>query len=187
MYPESVEYLNRQQIIPKLRRWTLGATIYIFFSFFTLCECVCVCFFVWFCLYSFAFTICPGVLSVHFFFFFFSIVFSACYHWWTCFLVSLLCSFFLFFSFFLLLFTFLLLIIIFYFNNFILFSFFLPFFFSPFSSEPYGWQGLGAPAGCQACASEVGEPSSGHWSTRDLPATCNIKWRKLSQRSPSQC
>ena len=28
-----------------------------------------------------------------------------------------------------------------------------------------GWQGLGALAGCQVCASEVGEPSSGHWST----------------------
>ena len=29
-----------------------------------------------------------------------------------------------------------------------------------------GWQGLGAPAGCQAWASEVGESSSGHWTTR---------------------
>ena len=27
MYPASVEYLNRQQIIPKLRWWTLGATV----------------------------------------------------------------------------------------------------------------------------------------------------------------
>ena len=35
---------------------------------------------------------------------------------------------------------------------------------------PCGWQGFGAPAGCQTWASEVGEPSSGHWSTRDLPA-----------------
>ena len=34
--------------------------------------------------------------------------------------------------------------------------------------------------------SEVGEPSSGHWSTRDILAPRNIKWRKLSQRSPSQ-
>ena len=68
-----------------------------------------------------------------------------------------------------------------------LFSFFLSFFlYSPFSSEPCGWQGLGALARCQACVSEVGEPSSGHWSTRDLPAPCNIKQRKLSQRSPSQ-
>ena len=32
----------------------------------------------------------------------------------------------------------------------------------------------------------MGEPSSGHWSTRDLPAPHNIKWQKLSQRSPSQ-
>ena len=34
---------------------------------------------------------------------------------------------------------------------------------------------LGALAGCQACASEVGELSSGHWSTRDFPAPHNIK------------
>ena len=59
-------------------------------------------------------------------------------------------------------------------------------FFSPFSSELCGSQGFGAPARCQACASEVGEPSSGHWSTRDLLAPCNIKRQKLSQRSPSQ-
>ena len=52
---------------------------------------------------------------------------------------------------------------------------------------PCGWQGLGALVGCQACASEVGEPTSGHWSNRDLSAPCNIKQRKLSQRSPSQC
>ena len=38
----------------------------IFFSFFPFCECVCVCFSVWICLYSFAFTICPRVLSVLF-------------------------------------------------------------------------------------------------------------------------
>ena len=29
--------------------------------------------------------------------------------------------------------------------------------------------------------------SSGHWSTRDHPAPCNIKWRKPSHRSPPQC
>ena len=80
------------------------------------------------------------------------------------------------------------LIIIFYFNNFILFyiilfyfilssSFFLSF-FPPFYSEPSGGQALGAPARRQGCASEVGEPTSGHWSTRDLPAPCNIKWWK---------
>ena len=76
------------------------------------------------------------------------------------------------------------LMIIFYFNNFILFyfilfylilSFFLSF-CSPFYSEPCGGQALGAPARHQGCASEVGEPSSGHWSTRDLPAPRNIKW-----------
>ena len=38
-----------------------------------------------------------------------------------------------------------------------------------------------------SCASEVGEPSSGQWSTRDLPAPRNIIWWKVSQRSPSQC
>ena len=37
---------------------------------------------------------------------------------------------------------------------------------------------LGAPARHQGCAYEVGEPSSGHWSTRDLPAPCNIKRQK---------
>ena len=31
-------------------------------------------------------------------------------------------------------------------------------------------KGLEAPDGCQARASEVGEPSSGHWTTRYLPA-----------------
>ena len=38
-----------------------------------------------------------------------------------------------------------------------------------------GWQGLGALAGYQAWASEVGGPSSGHWTTRDLlaPRTIN--------------
>ena len=72
---------------------------------------------------------------------------------------------------------FLIIIFIFYFNNFILFYLLLPFFlFSfPFYSEPCGCQALVAPARCQGCASEVGEPTSGHWSTRDLPAPRNIK------------
>ena len=56
-------------------------------------------------------------------------------------------------------------------------SFFLSF-FSPFYSELCGGQALGAPARHQGCATDVGEPSSGHWSTRDLPAPRNIKWRK---------
>ena len=129
MYAAYLEYLNRQRIIPKLKQWTLGATIYMFSSFLSFCECICVCFVVWFCLYSFAFAICPRVLSVRVFFFlvfFFGIVFSACYHWWIWFLVWLLSSFFLF----LLLFNFL--IFNNYFNDFILFflSFFL--FFSLF-------------------------------------------------------
>ena len=54
------------------------------------------------------------------------------------------------------------------------------------SQKPYGWQGLGAPAGCQAWASEVGELSSGHWTTRDLLAPHNISRQEHSQRSPSQ-
>ena len=36
----------------------------------------------------------------------------------------------------------------------------------------------GAAARSKCCASEVGEPTSGHWSTRELPAPHNIKWRK---------
>ena len=80
------------------------------------------------------------------------------------------------------------LIIIFYFNYFILFYFilfyllpsFLPFLslsfiFSPFYSEPCGGKALGAPTRRQDCASERREPTSGHWSTRDLPAASNIK------------
>ena len=49
-----------------------------------------------------------------------------------------------------------------------------------------GWQGLGAPAGCQAWASEVGEPTSGHWTTRDLLGPHNINQQDLSQRCLSQ-
>ena len=102
--------------------------------------------------------------------FVFCIVFSTCYHWWICFLVccSLLSFFFLnyvllflFLVFFILItffyFTFLFYFILFYF---ILFYFILSFFL--FFSLFFG-------AMCQVCASELGEPSSGHWSTRDLP------------------
>ena len=56
-------------------------------------------------------------------------------------------------------------------------SFFLSF-FPPFYSEPCGGQALGAQARHQGCATEVGEPTSGHWSTRDLPAPHNTKRRK---------
>ena len=73
-------------------------------------------------------------------------------------------------------------ICVFYFNNFILsyfiFLFLFFFFFSTFYSEPCGRQALGAPARFQGCASEVGEPSSGHWSTRDLTAPHDIKRQK---------
>ena len=51
---------------------------------------------------------------------------------------------------------------------------------------PCGWQGLGALARCQVWASEVREPNSGHWSTRDFLVPHNNNWRELSQRSPSQ-
>ena len=47
-------------------------------------------------------------------------------------------------------------------------------------------KGLGALARCQAWAFEVGELSSGHWTTRDLLAPRNINRWELSQRSPSQ-
>ena len=81
---------------------------------------------------------------------------------------------------FLLLKKFFFLISIFYFNNFILFYFILFYFmffflsfFSPFCSETCGGQALGAPARHQGCATEMGQPCSGHWSTRDLPAPHN--------------
>ena len=86
-----------------------------------------------------------------------------------------------FLSFFLLLKKFFFLII-FYFNNFILFyftfssSFFL--FFLPFILNRVEDRLLVLQQGVKGCASEVGEPSSGHWSTRDLPAPRNIKWQK---------
>ena len=91
---------------------------FILFLFLWVCMCMLLCDF---CLYSFAFTICPSVLSV-LFFFFLSIVFSACYHWWICLLVWLL-------SLFLWLFNSLFLIIFKKFNNFILFYYYFPFFF----------------------------------------------------------
>ena len=130
-----------------------GNKIYYFFPFSPFCECVCVCFCGTFCLYSCAFTICPRILSIRFFFFIF-------------------------------LYKIFFLIIIFYFNKFILFYVILFYFilflsiFSPFYSELCGWKALGAPARSQCCASEVGEPTSGHWSTRDLPVPRNIKQRK---------
>ena len=71
--------------------------------------------------------------------------------------------------------------ILFYFTilfYFILSSFFLSFFLFPFYSEPCWGQALGAPARREGCATGVGEPSSEHWSTRDLPAPRNIKRQK---------
>ena len=131
-----------------------GNKIYYFLPFSSFCECVCVCFCVRFYLYSFAFTICPRVLSVHFLFFVF---------------FFLLKIFFLLFL--IIVFYFFILITLFYF---ILFLFFLSI-LSPFYSEPCGWKALGVPARRQGCASGVGEPTSGHCSTRHLPAPRNIK------------
>ena len=131
--------------------------IYIFFPF-SLFVSVYVYASVCVCLYSFAFTICPRVLSILFFFFYLKNIF---------FLI-----FFYFNNYFILLYFILFYIILSY------FIFFFLSFFSPFYSEPCGWQALGAPARGQSCATEVGEPSSGHWSTRDLPAPHTIKWRK---------
>ena len=80
---------------PILRRWTLWATIYIYFSFFvnvyvyaSVCDFVCIAF-----LFPLVLGFCLSIFS----FIVFSIVFSACYHWWISFLVWLLSSFFLFF------------------------------------------------------------------------------------------
>ena len=106
MYPASVEYLNRQAIIPNWGGglWEQG---YIYcFPFSSFCEYVRVCFCVRFCLHCFPFTICPRGLSVHFFVcLLFCIVFGTCYHCCICFLVVeilvtlFLLSFFLFFFF----------------------------------------------------------------------------------------
>ena len=67
MYLASVEYLNRQLIIPKLRRWTLGATV------------------------GLGFAVCDRLVSD--FYVSLTIVFSTCYHWWIGLLVWMLSSF----------------------------------------------------------------------------------------------
>ena len=141
-------------------------SVYVYASF---CDFACIAlplpFVLGFCLSVFCLFVC-----------FFTIVFSTCYHWWICFFVWLLSSFFFFNYFFIFNNIFFILITLFY-------SFFppsLPSFIPPtlppFSSELCGRQALGAPGRHQACAFEVGEPNSGLWSTRDLPAPRNIKW-----------
>ena len=67
-YPAPVEYLKRQWVNPKLRRWTLGATV------------------------DLGFAVCYWLVSD--FYIYLSIVFSACYHWWIRLLVWLLSLFF---------------------------------------------------------------------------------------------
>ena len=52
--PASVEYLNRQQIIPNSGGGLWEQAILIFPLFLFFCECICICFWVRFCLYSFA-------------------------------------------------------------------------------------------------------------------------------------
>ena len=163
MYPASVKYLNRQWIIQKLRQWTLGATI------------------------DLGFAICDWLVSD--FYVYLSLVFRACYHWWICLLVWLLSSLFFLMAF--KMFSILIIhFLIFYFNNFIFFfllSFFLSFlsffFFSPFSSEPCGWQ----------CTDDLalslwGERAEFRTLDRQRPpGPCNINWWELSVRSLSQC
>ena len=67
MNTPTVEHLNRQRIIPKLRRWTLGENVDLRFA---VCD--------WF------------VSDIYVYL---SLVSSACYHWWICLLVWLLSSF----------------------------------------------------------------------------------------------
>ena len=72
------------------------------------------------------------------------------------------------------------LIIIFYFNNFILFYFILIYFifflfFLPFILSCVDERLLVLQPGVRR---QIGEPSSGHWSTRGLPAQRNIKRQK---------
>ena len=121
--------------------FSLFVSVYVCVSF---CDFVCIPL-----LQPFVLGFC---LSVSYFLFFLVqslalIITGGFVFWFGC---SLL-SFFLFFYYFSI---FLFLIIIFYFNNFILF---FAFFLSSFSSEVCGSQGLGALAGCQDCASEVGD------------------------------
>ena len=91
-----------------------GSKIYYFFPFSSVCECVCGCFCVRLCLYSFAFTICPRVLSVLFCFVLF------CFYLKNFFFSFFLNNYFLFF----------ILITLFYFIllYFILYSFFFSFY-----------------------------------------------------------
>ena len=89
----------------------------------------------------------------------------------------------LFFFFLLLLFFF-----TYYFNNFFIHYFrnFFSFLFSSIFFWAMWLTGSWCSGLVQAWTSEVGEPSSGHWTTGDLPAQHNISRRELSQRSLSQ-
>ena len=99
-----------------------------FFPFFSFWECVCVYFFVWFCLYRFTFTICPRVLSVCLLLVSFLVLviiggFVYCFD----------CSLLFFYKFFILIiciFKFFMLITLFYYFLSLLFFYFLPFLLS---------------------------------------------------------
>ena len=151
MDPASVEYMNRQRFIPKLRQWTMGATVNLGF---VVCDRLVTDFYVYLNR-VFVFVIIGGFV-----------------YW----MVAL----FIFVLFF---------ILIIFKKKFILltlFYFIFLSFFSPFSSEPCGSQGLSAMVRCQVWASEVGEQSTRHWTTRDLLASHNINQQEISQRSLSQ-
>ena len=142
-------------------------SVYLYAS---LCDFVCIAL-----LLPFLLGFCLSVVVCLFIYLFFGTVFSTCYNWF----LGLVARFFLLFITFLSLIFFILITFFSFLSSFLSFlpSFFLSFFFlsffpsfcffPPFSSEPCGWQCLSVLARCQAWASEVGGPSSRHWSTRD--------------------
>ena len=156
---------------------------------------MCMFLYVIFCLYSFAFTICPRVLSV---FFFFTIIFSTCYH---CgfvfglvarFFLSLFFFYFLIFLFLIIYFLFFIFITLFYFSFFL--SFFLPFLLSHLADralvlwpgvlpEPLRWESQVQDSG----PPETSQPhiiSNGESSLRDLHL--NVKTQLHSMTSKLQ-
>ena len=100
-----------------------GSKIYYFFPFSSFCEWLCVCFCVRFCLYNFAFTICPRILSDRFFLFLFLVFFN--------FKIFFLFSLIIIFSFFILITLFYFILLYFILSYFLFFFlFFLPFILS---------------------------------------------------------
>ena len=141
----------------------LFVSVYVYAS---LCDFVCIDLFL-----PFVLGFCLSDFSLFLVQFLVLVITGGFVFWFGCSLLYFPLSFFIIIFF---------ILIFFYFNNFILFNifFFLSVFFFPaFPSELCGWQGIGVPAGYQAWASELGEPSSGHRSTRDLLSQHNIKWQ----------